>query len=55
VIVLILYNQQDNVINFADYYADSSYMVSGQAGEFEVCADTLSQDIARHELRAWGE
>ena len=56
VVVAILYNGQGNVVNF-DYY-DAPYPedITGQETmDFEICVDTLDQDAARHELRAWGE
>jgi hypothetical protein len=55
-IVLVLYDDQDRVVNFGDYYESSpESLAGGQTLDFEVCADEFNQDIARYELRAWGE
>ncbi len=55
-IVLVLYDDQDKVVNFGDYAERSpAAVVDDQALDFEVCADALDQSIARHELRAWGQ
>jgi hypothetical protein len=56
VVVAILYNGQGNVVNFD--YDDAPYPedITGQeVMDFEICVDTLDQDAAGHELRAWGE
>ena len=53
VIVVVLYDDQDNVINFGDY---GEFDVGAGGGDqtFEICIDPLNQDVARYELRAWG-
>lgn len=56
VITLVLYNGQDQVINFASY--EEPYLASladNEPVDFEVCVDPLNQNVARHELRAWGQ
>jgi hypothetical protein len=55
VIAAVLYNNQNQLLNFAEYTTEPADLVSGQPGEFKVCVDTLTQDIARYELRAWGQ
>jgi uncharacterized protein YgiM (DUF1202 family) len=55
-IVAILYDSQDNVINFGDYYAaNPGDIVGDQSLDFEVCIDSPAEDVARYELRAWGQ
>jgi hypothetical protein len=55
VIVAILYDPQNNVVNFGDYYeSDPQGEIDEHTLDFELCIDPLGQDIARHELRAWG-
>ena len=56
VIVAVLYNDDDNVINFASYEAPSPEEVVGdQTSGFQVCVETLDQNVARYEVRAWGK
>lgn len=54
-VVAVLYDGQDKVISFGEYYADPEYVVGDQTEEFEVCVDPHDQDVARYELRAWGQ
>jgi hypothetical protein len=54
-IVVALYDNQDRVIYFSDYYADPEYATGDEPQDFEVCVDTLSQEVARYELQAWGQ
>lgn len=52
---LVLYNGQDQVINFGTDEASSPEKISGSNKlEFEACADTLGQNVGRYEVRAWG-
>lgn len=54
-IIAVLYDAQDNVINFSDYYNYSpKNLVGDQMQDFEICADPLHQEVARHELRPLG-
>jgi hypothetical protein len=56
VIAAVLYNAQDKVINFGSYENYSSEAMAGNATQdFEVCADPLDQEVARYEVRAWGQ
>ncbi len=55
VIAAVLYDDQDKVINFGSYDVWYPQEVSGDQGEdFELCADPLDQEVARYEVRAWG-
>jgi len=55
VVVLVLYDAQDNVINFSNSDASSlGPLASKTTTDFEVCAGTFGQDVARHDLQAWG-
>jgi hypothetical protein len=56
VIVATLYDGQGNVVNFSDRYeSNPQAVVDGDTLEFEICVDPPYQDVARYELRAWGE
>lgn len=50
-IVAVLYNSQDQVINFGN---DHRPVSDNQALDFKICIDPQSQKVARYELRAWG-
>jgi len=55
VIAVVLYDDQNNVINFGDYSEFGTG--TGEDDEnvkFEICVDPLNQAVARYELRAWG-
>jgi hypothetical protein len=54
-IVVVLYDNQDQVVYFSDYYADPDYATGNEPQDFEVCVDTLSQEVTRYELQAWGQ
>jgi hypothetical protein len=55
VIVAVLYDPQNNVINFGDYFeSDPGGETDEHTLDFELCVDSLGQNVARHELRAWG-
>lgn len=55
VIGLMLYDNQDNVINFSNYNELYFAGVSGnQLLDFEVCVPPPNQNVTRHEVRAWG-
>jgi hypothetical protein len=55
VIVAVLYNDQDNVINFGSYELDDPESLDQQGQDFEVCVDPYGQEVARYEVRAWGQ
>ncbi len=50
---MVLYNNQDQVVNFADYYAEEA--LNNQTLDFEVCIETDNQTVNRYKLQAWGE
>jgi uncharacterized protein YgiM (DUF1202 family) len=55
VIVAVLYNHQDQVINFGGYdELNFEEIVGDQTLDFEVCVDPLGQEVGRYELQAWG-
>ena len=55
VVVGALYDAQDTVIGFGEYYPYFEGLVGDQTEDFEVCADRFNQEVARYELRAWGQ
>lgn len=56
VMVSVLYDDQGDIINFDSCEAPAPEEVVGDAMfDFEVCVDTLTQNVARYELRAWGQ
>ncbi|MBN1219533.1 MAG: hypothetical protein JXM69_11435 [Anaerolineae bacterium] len=56
VIIAVLYNDQSQVINFGEYYEpEPENGLAGQPLDFEVCVELIDQEVARYELRAWGQ
>ena len=56
VVVVVLYDDQDNVIYFDSYVDYSPQDVVGeQTLDFEVCVDPLGQEVADYDVRAWGQ
>lgn len=56
VIMAVLYDSQDQMINFGEYYAADPATVTGdQTADFDFCIEPVSRRAARHELRVWGE
>ena len=54
-ITAVLYDQANNVISFNDQYIHSpDNLGDGQTTDFKVCADPFGQEVANHDLRAWG-
>jgi hypothetical protein len=53
IIAAVLYDGQDNVLNFGDY-EEFGTIGGGDASNFEICIDRPNQDIARYEVVAWG-
>ena len=51
VVTAMLYDGQDNVINFGD---NQELEPQNQTG-FEICIAPPNQGVARYELRAWGQ
>ena len=56
IIGLVLYDDQDNVINFTNF---NELYFAGVTGEqildFEICVPPPNQNVARYQLRAWGQ
>ena len=56
VIVATLYDNQNNVINFGDdYYSDVEEISGDETLDFEICIETLEQNVARHQVVALGQ
>ncbi len=56
VIAAVLYDDQDRIVNFGDYYEPYPIdVVGGQPLDFEICVAPPNQGVARYELRAWGQ
>ena len=53
-IVAVLYDSQNNVVNF-DKYVVTQAVAGNQDVPFTICVDPLEQTVARNELRAWGQ
>jgi len=53
-VIAVLYDDQDQVINFGDDPFEVETFNNGDEEEFFVCVDPLGQHIARYELLAWG-
>ena len=52
-IVTVLFDSQDRVLNFGEYYGPGP---ADPSLTFEICIDLMShQDVARHELQVWGQ
>jgi hypothetical protein len=55
VIAAVLYDAQNNIVNFGDYYVPDPGDVVGDATfNFTICIDPPNSGAARYELRAWG-
>jgi hypothetical protein len=55
VIVAVLYDDQNNVVNFGDYYeSDPQTETDEHTLDFQLCVDPLGQNVTRHQLWAWG-
>jgi hypothetical protein len=56
VVIAVLFNAQNQVINFDSYDEPYPEEISGsQTSGFEICIDPYEQSVARYELRAWGQ
>ena len=53
--MVILYDSQEKVVNFGDELEPRPGILGDETLDFEICAQTLGQTVARYELRAWGE
>ncbi len=55
VVVGVLYDNQNQVLQFGEYYQSSEELNLNEAPfEFSLCIDLINADIARYDLRAWG-
>jgi len=55
-VVAIFYDNQDHMIKFGEFYeANFENQIDSQPIPFDVCIELTAQEVARHELRAWGE
>ncbi len=55
VIALVLYDDEDKVINFGDYEEPDPGAVQGdQTLPFDICVSPPNQEVDRYELVAWG-
>ena len=55
VIVAVLFDSQNNVLEFGDDFEAGPTLERGQTLDFEICTDPAAQNVARYELRAWGQ
>jgi hypothetical protein len=56
VIIATLYDGQDHVVNFGNYYEPYVEDVMGdQTLEFEICTETRNQSVANYDLHVWGQ
>ncbi len=56
IVMAVLYDSQNHVIKFGEYYApDPSVILGDQVEPFEICVDSVSRQVTRHEVRVWGE
>ena|GEM_PF-1199781 len=55
VIAVVLYDSQDDVINFDSGTWYPQEVVGDQTLDFEVCVDPLGQGVADYDMRAWGQ
>jgi hypothetical protein len=55
VIAVVLHDGQDDVINFDSGTWYPQEVVGDQTLDFEVCVDSLGQQVADYEVRAWGQ
>lgn len=54
-VVVIVYDEAGNVLNFGDDYAADVESVSGDTPlEFEVCLNLPGQSVSSHQVLAWG-
>lgn len=55
IVVAVLYDSEDKVIGYNDYYELSPNAVKGdETLAFNLCIDTLDLPVARYDLQAWG-
>jgi hypothetical protein len=54
VVAAVLYDSENKMISFGDTSISPGTAITGQAEEFEICADSFGQNVGRYELQAWG-
>ena len=55
-ILAILYDSQDRMVRFGDYYESKpDYLVGDQTLDFEICVEPPDHEVSRYELQAWGQ
>lgn len=55
VITVVLYDDEDNVINFQDeQIAGPTRIVGDRAYDFRICVGSPFDDVSRYEVQAWG-
>lgn len=53
---LVLYDAQNNVVNFSDTGQSAlEALPGGRTTNFEICTDSLGQEVDRFELQTWGQ
>lgn len=56
VVLAVLYDSQDHIINFGEYYAADPALITGeQLADFNLCIQSVSRRVARYDIRVWGE
>lgn len=56
IIAAVLYDGQGNVVNFSDdFKSDPAELDSDEGVDFEICIAPPNQNVARYDLRAWGQ
>jgi hypothetical protein len=53
VVAAVLYDSQNNLVNFSDY-GELGLETGSDNAPFEICVNLSNQQVARHELQAWG-
>jgi hypothetical protein len=55
-VVAVFYDAQDRLVSFGNYdISEVEAVQTGQAADFEICVEPGHHEIARYDLRAWGE
>lgn len=55
IIAAILYDSQDQVVNFGNYELFTCHdLVGDESSTFKICVDPPNQEVARYEVVAWG-
>ena len=54
VVAAVLYDSQNNLVNFSDS-GELGLETGSDNAPFEICVNLSNQQVARHELQAWGQ